>query len=205
MVRTTAAVLEPLAILFEPVCEACRRSNARRRAQFVGPPGVYRDEPAIFFHVRRRFHDAAFCPWMVVTDDVALIVGRVLLDYSKKLARVTFDVGDGGEESVVRAEVERRGKVLVRLTGRVGETVDEAPPMLGQRFLNVRGALGLGAPRLVPFRPRERIRSVRRASAALQIERHEREARSRSARRARSRRSAGRPPLPHAARSPPSR
>lgn len=35
--------------------------------------------------------------------------------------------------------------------------------------------MGLGAPRLVTFRPRERIRSVRRASAALQIERHERE------------------------------
>ena len=35
--------------------------------------------------------------------------------------------------------------------------------------------MGRGAPRLVTFRPRERIRSVRRASAALQIERHERE------------------------------
>ena len=71
-------------------------------ASFVS---VY-DEAGIFFHVRRRLLDAAFCPWMVVTDDVALIVVRELLGYPKKLARVTFDVGDGGEGSVVRAEVE---------------------------------------------------------------------------------------------------
>lgn len=131
--------------------------------------GSVYDEAGIFFHVRRRFRDAAFCPWMVVTDDVALTVGRELLGYPKKLARVSFDIGDGKEGSSVRAEIERRGKVLLRLSGRIGEAVDAAPPMLGQRFLNVRGALGLGAQRLVTFHPRERIRSVRRASALLEI------------------------------------
>lgn len=132
-------------------------------------------EAGIFFHVRRRFRDAAFCPCMVVTDDVALTVGRELLGYPKKLARVSFDIGDGKEGRPVRAEVERRGKMLLRLSGRVGEQVDEAPPMLGQRFLNVRGALGLGTQRLVTFHPRERIRRVRRASAVLETARHERD------------------------------
>ena len=32
--------------------------------------GSVHDEADIFFHVRRRFRDAALCPWMVVTDDV---------------------------------------------------------------------------------------------------------------------------------------
>ena len=134
--------------------------------------GSVYDEAGIFFHVRRRFRDAAFCPWMVVTDDVALTVGRELLGYPKKLAQVRFGLGDGREGAAVSAEVERRGKVLLRLSGRVGEAVDEAPPMLGQRFLNVRGALGLGTQRLVTFHPRERIRSVHRASALLDIPRH---------------------------------
>ncbi len=137
--------------------------------------GSVYDEAGIFFHVRRRFRDAAFCPWMVVTDDVALTVGRELLGYPKKLARVSFDFGDGTEGALVRAEVERRGTCVLRLAGRVGEAVDRAPPMLGQRFLNVRGALGLGAQRLVTFHPRERIRSVRRASAQLEIARPEHE------------------------------
>jgi acetoacetate decarboxylase len=137
--------------------------------------GSVYDEAGIFLHVRRRLRDAVFCPWMVVTDDVALTVGRELLGYPKKLARVAFDFGSGLEGSVVRAEVERRGTTVLRIAGRIGEAVDEAPPMLGQRFLNVRGALGFGAQRLVTFRPRERIRSVRRASAVLHIERHERE------------------------------
>jgi acetoacetate decarboxylase len=131
--------------------------------------GSVYDEAGIFFHVRRRLRSAVFCPWMVVTDDVALTVGRELLGYPKKLARVDFTIGSGKEGCEVRAEVERRGKILLRLRGRVGERVEDAPPMLGQRALNVRGSLGLGAQRLIAFRPRERIVEARRASAELEI------------------------------------
>jgi len=135
--------------------------------------GSVYDEAGIFFHVQRRFRSAVFCPWMVVTDDVALTVGRELLGYPKKLARIDFTIGGGKAGSEVRAEVERRGKIVLRLRGRVGERVDDAPPMLGQRALNVRGSLGLGAQRLISFRPRERIVEARRASATLDIGRHE--------------------------------
>ncbi|MDB4934090.1 MAG: acetoacetate decarboxylase [Labilithrix sp.] len=130
--------------------------------------GSVYDEAGIFFHVTRRFRSAVFCPWMVVTDDVALVVGRELLGYPKKLARISFEYGDanGGE---VRADVERRGRMLLRLRGRVHERVLDAPPMLGQRALNVRGALGLGSQRLVTFTPRERIVEARRASAELEL------------------------------------
>jgi len=131
--------------------------------------GSVYDEAGVFFHVTRRFRSAVFCPWMVVTDDVALTVGRELLGYPKKLARIAFDLGTGAEGSEVRAEVERRGRVLMRLRGRVGEQVDDAPPMLGQRALNVRGSLGPFSQRLVTFTPRERIVSAHRASAELEL------------------------------------
>ncbi len=133
--------------------------------------GSVYDEAGVFFHVRRRLRDAVFCPWMVVTDDVALVVGRELLGYPKKLARVTFRYGgrDAGTTSdgEVFAEVERRGRVVLSLRGVVGGRVAGAPPMLGQRALNVRGALGLTAQRLVTFTPRERIREVRGATAEI--------------------------------------
>ena len=136
--------------------------------------GSVYDEAGIFFHVRRRLRGAVFCPWMVVTDDVALIVGRELCGYPKKLARVTFayDGRSGGvthEGSEVHAEVERRGRVVLTLRGVVGARVSDAPPMLGQRALNVRGALGLTAQRLVTFTPRETIREVRSATAEIAI------------------------------------
>lgn len=138
--------------------------------------GSVYDEAGVFFHVKRRFRAAVFCPWMVVTDDVALIVGRELLGYPKKLAKIAFDVGGAGAGAgaaagaEVSAVVERRGRVVLRLRGRVGESVDDAPPMLGQRALNVRGALGLGSQRLVTFKPRERIVEARRASAEVSFE-----------------------------------
>ena len=135
--------------------------------------GSVYDEAGIFFHVRRRFRAGVFCPWMVVTDDVALTVGRELLGYPKKLARIDFTVGGGTEGSEVRAEVERRGNVVLRIRGRIGERVENAPPMLGQRALNVRGSLALGSQRLIAFRPREHIVEARRASAELTIDRHD--------------------------------
>jgi len=131
--------------------------------------GSVYDEAGVFFHVTRRFRSAVFCPWMVVTDDVALTVGRELLGYPKKLARVAFDFGSGAKGTEVRAEVERRGRVVLRLRGRIGEEVDDAPPMLGQRALNVRGSLGPFSQRLVTFTPRERIVSARRSSAELEV------------------------------------
>ena len=96
-------------------------------------------------------------------------------------SRIAFDVGgvgggggaDGGARNEVSAVVERRGRVVLRLRGRIGEKVDDAPPMLGQRALNVRGALGLSSQRLVTFRPRERIVEARRASAEVIVERSE--------------------------------
>jgi acetoacetate decarboxylase len=140
--------------------------------------GSVYDEAGVFFHVKRRLRAAVFCPWMVVTDDVALIVGRELLGYPKKLAKIAFDFGagagggeggGGGAGREVSVVVERRGRVVLRLRGRLGDVVDDAPPMLGQRALNVRGSLGLGTQRLVTFTPRERIVEARRASAEVTV------------------------------------
>src|ERR1700733_10245259 len=53
---------------------------------------VYR-EAGVFLHVRgvgMRAPTAVFSPWMIVDDDVALIAGRELLGYPKKLGSIEW-------------------------------------------------------------------------------------------------------------------
>jgi len=125
-------------------------------------------EAGVLLHVRRRLRRAVFCPWMVVDDDVALISGRELLGYPKKLAeRIELEI-DGDD---VRALAVRRGTKLVEIRARLGAevAVDAAPKMLGQRVINVR------ARRLVTFTPRERMSSARIGSAEISIGSSERD------------------------------
>jgi acetoacetate decarboxylase len=125
-------------------------------------------EAGVLFHVRRRLRRAVFCPWMVVDEDTALIAGRELLGYPKKLAErieLTID-GDGAH-----AVTERRGVRLVEIRAKLGPEIatSDAPPMFGQRVINVR------ARRLVTFKPRERMVSARAASIELSLGSSERD------------------------------
>ena len=127
-------------------------------------------EAGVLFHVRRRFRRAVFCPWMVVDDDVALIAGRELLGYPKKLAeRLELDIDRDADEA--HAVCERRGVRLVEMHAKLGAELraDDAPPMLGQRVVNVR------ARRLVTFEPRERMVMARTATVELTIGSSERD------------------------------
>lgn len=125
------------------------------------------DEAGVLFHVKRRFRRGLFSPWMVVNDDVALVLGREVLGYPKKLAEIDLRV-DGDD---VRAEVSRRGQPLLSLEATLGSAMpaSDAPSVLGPRAYGVRGAFGPHAQQLVAFAPRERIREVRRATASLTV------------------------------------
>ncbi len=123
------------------------------------------EEAGILLHVRRRLRRAVFCPWMVVNDDVALVFGRDILGYPKKMARI--DITREGDSFT--AEAERRGTVIMQVRAKLGPVVHDAPPMLGQRALNVRGAPGSRSQRFVSFTPRERIVEVRSATAELSV------------------------------------
>lgn len=125
-------------------------------------------EAGVLFHVRRRFRRAVFCPWMVVDDDVALIAGRELLGYPKKLAE-RLELGIDGDQ--VHAVCERRAVRLIEMHAKLGAEVPAplAPPMLGQRVVNVR------ARRLVTFEPRERMVSAREATIELTLGSSERD------------------------------
>jgi acetoacetate decarboxylase len=128
-------------------------------------------EAGLFLPVVHRFTRAIHCPWMVVDDDVALILGRELLGYPKKLGVIELSI-DGDR---IRGVASRRGVELIRMTGTLHERIDDPPPFLGRPHRNVRSVLGVALPKIVAFTPREVPIEVRRAEVEIQIAGSERD------------------------------
>jgi acetoacetate decarboxylase len=165
---------------------------------------VYR-EAGLLLHVEHFGRSAVFCPWMIVDDDVALILGRELLGYPKKMGEIDLH-RDGDRISAVAT---RRGAELVRMEGTLGEGVADPPPMLGRPHRNVRASLGLALPKVIAFTPREEALEVRRATLDVKVGASERDplaelgfARIRSAHLHRVNLAATLPPVPVALVSP---
>lgn len=125
---------------------------------------VYR-EAGIFLHLSPQRRGAVHCPWMIVDDDVALVLGRELLGYPKKLGEIDFRL-DGDR---VEATASRRGQRLVHMRGTLGSVLDEAPPVLGRPHRNLRCGLSLTWPSLVSFTPREKAIEVRPAELEVTL------------------------------------
>lgn len=127
--------------------------------------GSVYNEAGLFVDVRRRLRSAVHCPWMLVDDDIALILGRELLGYPKKMG--TFSVSLDGDD--VDASVERKGVRLLRLRGKVGPAAVNPPPMLARRTFNAWGPLGLALQKLLTFTPTEQILEARTVDLAIEI------------------------------------
>jgi acetoacetate decarboxylase len=115
-------------------------------------------EAGLFLHVEHLWTRALYCPWMLVDDDVALIFGRELLGYPKKMG--TIEVSFTGER--IHGSAIRRGAQLIHMSGVLGPALDDPPPMLGRPHRNIRSSLGLALPKLIAFTPREEAILVRR-------------------------------------------
>jgi acetoacetate decarboxylase len=125
---------------------------------------VYR-EAGVFVEVEHRGQRAIHSPWMLVDDDVALIVGRELLGYPKKLGEIRWE-HDGDR---IRAVASRRGHELITMEGTLGAVIDAPPPILGRPHRNVRTTTGLALPKVIAFTPRERVVEVRHATLDVRI------------------------------------
>ncbi|MGW6117829.1 acetoacetate decarboxylase family protein [Nocardia sp. NPDC055165] len=118
-------------------------------------PGYH--EAGLFVHIKTVQGTGIHCPWMILDDDVALIMGRELLGYPKKLGEVDWTVTD----TEIRAEASRRGNKLLTMGGRLGAVIADPPPILGRPHRNVVGLAGLFPAFVVGFTPRERVIEVR--------------------------------------------
>lgn len=126
-------------------------------------PGYH--EAGLFVHIKTARGTGIHCPWMILDDDVAMIMGRELLGYPKKLGEVQWNV-DG---DVIDNSASRRGTTLLTMTGSLGDVIEDAPKILGRPHRNVMGLMGAALPRIVAFTPGEKPLEVRQAELDLEV------------------------------------
>ncbi len=124
---------------------------------------VYR-EAAVLIHCGDSRGPAVHCAWIMVDDDTALIQGRELLGFPKKMADFTWEeTGD-----TVIGTVTRKGVELMRMEGRVGGDEPSPPPLFGRRFVNAMGSVVAGM-QIVDFAPAETYHSARVADVTVKL------------------------------------
>jgi acetoacetate decarboxylase len=92
-------------------------------------------EAGLLIHVKTLLGRGMHCCWMVVDDDTAMIYGRELLGYPKKMAEFTFEE----DETHIQASVRRRGIQLLSMAGERGEKQLPPPPFLRCKIFNTGG------------------------------------------------------------------
>ena len=124
-------------------------------------------EAAVLIHVSSSLGSGLHCPWMIVDDDTALIYGRELLGYPKKLGDFTFmEQGDQ-----ITASVSRRGVEVMRITVERKEREASPPPVFSQKTFNVGGPGQMFLVQLLwMFRPKEVIRESWSGTATVALQ-----------------------------------
>lgn len=92
-------------------------------------------EAAVLIHVKTILGRGLHCCWMVVDDDTALILGRELLGYPKKMADIRFDEDQQG----VQASVTRRGEHVMTMGALRGLKQSEPLPIFDIKTFNAGG------------------------------------------------------------------
>ena len=147
----------PMATLF--ICDY-------RKTSFTVP---YK-ESAVLIHVRSLLGEGYHCCWMPVDDDTAMIYGRELLGYPKKMADIAFE--EDGDN--VSASVTRRGVEVLSMQGKRGAVQSDPPPIFNLKTFNV-GGLGqcMAVNLLWLFRPMEIIHESFEAEVTVSVEESE--------------------------------
>jgi len=123
-------------------------------------------ETAILLHVRLGKKEGVFCPWMLVDDDAAMLLGRETLGYPKKMGEISLEA-EGGR---VKARVERKGTLLLDIAGETGDTDPSPPPMFARNFFNVWGPVGLTFQKILYFFTQEEIIAAHNVSVEVSID-----------------------------------
>ncbi|MCC5951117.1 MAG: acetoacetate decarboxylase family protein [Acidimicrobiia bacterium] len=110
--------------------------------------GSIYDEAAVLVHIEDENGPAWHCPWMVVNEDTALVLGREMLGFPKKMA--TIALAEASDDVV--GTVERRGTEVLRIEADLTEFTEESGPLWEQRIVNVFGSV-VGGMQLIDIPP----------------------------------------------------
>jgi acetoacetate decarboxylase len=132
----------------------------------VSFPIVPYHEAAMLIHVRTPLGTGIHCCWMIVDDDTALILGREMLGYPKKMGVFEFDEKDGN----IHTSVSRRGVKVIDIQADRGLPQDPKPPVFNIKTFNM-GAMGqlFALNPIWVFRPREIIHESYQADIKLTL------------------------------------
>ena len=92
-------------------------------------------EAAMLIHVRTLLGKGIHCTWMIVDDDTALIYGRELLGYPKKMGTFTFNE----EGNKISASVTRRGITVLEMKGERMDKEVKPSPVFDRKMFNASG------------------------------------------------------------------
>jgi len=127
--------------------------------------GTY-NEAALLVHVRTPLGKGVYCPWMIVNDDTALIYGRELLGYPKKMAEIPFE--DNGK--TINASLTRRGVEVISIQAERIRKETKPEPVLQMKTFNIGGMWQSFAYNPIwLFKPREAIHESYTAKATMDI------------------------------------
>jgi len=127
--------------------------------------GAY-NEAALLVHVRTPLGKGVYCPWMIVDDDTAMIYGRELLGYPKKMAVIPFN--DDGKK--ITASLTRRGIEVISVGAERVKKEDNPGPVLQIKTFNVGGMWqSFSFNPVWMFKPTEIIHESHTAKATLNI------------------------------------
>ena len=127
--------------------------------------GSVYNEATILLHVVAADGPAWHCPWIVVDDDTALILGREMTGFPKKLGAISLREGHG----LIRGVARRKGTELVRLEGRTSSFRSAPGRIWKRRLLNVNGTFpsGMRLQQIGPLSERVHARLAGRATLTL--------------------------------------
>jgi hypothetical protein len=94
-------------------------------------------EAALLLHGRDEHGPLRHCSWMVVDDDTALILGREVLGFPKKMADITLEVSDGH----VVGSVSLKGVEVMRIECDLSDDPPGTAPVFAHRFVNACGTM----------------------------------------------------------------
>ncbi|MFN8039019.1 MAG: acetoacetate decarboxylase family protein [Acidimicrobiales bacterium] len=123
------------------------------------------DEAAILLHVEADDGPAWHCPWIIVNDDTALILGREMTGFPKKLGEIGLDEGGG----TVRGVAHRKGAELVRIEAPTAGLTPADGGVWTERLVHVNGTFPgtMRMQRIKPMTETVHQRSVGRARLTL--------------------------------------
>ena len=105
------------------------------------------------------------CPWMLVNDDSALLQGRELFGFPKKMAQFS-ETKNGDSTNIL---VQRRGVELFSLSATIGEQTKHRG-VFTRPIVNVRGLPGPTPPVLMYCKSSETIHQTHSVNATLKIQ-----------------------------------